>query len=151
MKKLVIVGLVMVLMLGLVGAAFAVPNPNGRWTETETTSAYGSTGSVDISTIRYIRFSDYIQPGEQLVVKWWVYNTGLCPVDVYVELIGVPWFLNARFFPGLHFKIRPGHKKQVALRVRMPLGMSDHAQKRDYQIDVKFTAIQDQNRHQPTP
>lgn len=148
MKKFVVMSLVGLLVLGLMGTAFAVPQPHGRWTDTETTTALGNTGKVDISTIRYIRFSDYISPSEQLVVKWWLYNTGNRPVDVYVELIGVPWYLNARFFPGLHFKMRPGTRKQVALAVRMLLGTSSGVQDRNYQIDVKFTAIQDSNRHQ---
>ncbi len=149
MKTLVVIGLVVVLMLGMVGATFAVPNgPPRLWTDMELTSAFGNTGSVDISTLRYIHFGDYIQPGERLVVRWWVYNTGRCPVDVYVELFNVPWFLRARFFPGLHFKIRPGTRKQVALSVFMPFGTSDHAQKRDFQINVKFTAVQDSHRFQ---
>lgn len=149
MKKLVLMSLVALLVLGLTGTALASGNPHGLWTDTVTVSTFGNTGSVDIETsVQYIHFADRIQPGEQLVVRWWVYNRGYCPIDVYVELIGVPWFLEARFFPGLHFKMRPGTRKQVALVVRMPYGTSDHAQDRDYQIDVKFTAVQDSNRHQ---
>jgi len=149
MKKFLGLSLVVVLMLGLVGVAFAVPSPHGLWSDTATVQTFGNAGSVDIETsVRYIHFADRIQPGEQLVVRWWVYNRGYCPVDVFVELFNVPWFLNARFFPSLHFKMRPGTGKQVALAVRMPLGIGDHPQGQNYQIDVKFTAIQDSNRNQ---
>lgn len=147
MKKFVVVGLVVLLMLGLTGVALA--GPHGLWTDTVTVSAHGTTGSVDIATrIRCIRFDDYIQPGEQLVVRWWLKNVGDCPVDVYVVLNGVPWYLEARFFPGTHFKLAPGTAKQVALGIRMALGTSDHAQDRHFTIQVVMTAVQDSNRHQ---
>ena len=147
MKKLVIAGLIGLLVLGLAGAASA--NPYGLWKDVELVVAKGTTGSVDIEcNVRKIYFSDYIQPGEQLVVRWRISNEGDCPVDVYVTLFGVPWYLQAKFFPGLHFKMAPGTSKQVALGIRMALGTSDAAQDDSFAIHVVFKAIQDQNRIQ---
>ena len=147
MKKLVVLGLAVVLVLGLAGMVSAFPQ--GLWTDTETVSAYGSTGSVDIYTIKTIHFDSNIQPGEQLVVKWWVYNRGKCPVYVYGEIIGsVTWYLEAAFSPMKPFRIAPGYSHQVALAIRMPLGTSKNAENKQFTIQVKLTAGQNQNRHQ---
>ena len=148
MKKLVALSLVGLLVLGLAGAAFA-GGPSGLWTDRLMVVAKGTTGSVDIeSNVRKIYFDDYIQPGEQLVVRWRISNEGDCPVDVYVTLHGVPWYLQAKFFPGLHFKMAPGTSKQVALGIRMALGTPNAAQEKSFAIHVAFKAIQDQNRIQ---
>ena len=153
MKKVLVVALVAALALGIAGVASAdgpgsLCGSGGLWTDRAITTVNGTTGSVDIETVRCLRFSPNIQPGEKLCVSWWVYNRGLCPIDVRVELRNVPRYVEARFLPNTNFKMAPGTRKRVALCIRMPLGTPDAAQDRTFSIDVIFKAKQDSHRHE---
>jgi len=132
----------------MVLGGMALASPPCGWIDVEKTTVFGNVGSVDIKTIKTLYFDSNIQPGEQLCVCWKVLNKGLCPVEVKVELKGVPWYLNANFYPGYTFKLKPGYAKAVALCVGMPCNACQNTEGLKFNIDVVFTAKQSQSRHQ---
>ena len=146
MKKSLLISLIVILVLGLSSAVLAC-HPCG-WTDQETTTVFGNTGSVDITTIKTLYFDTNLQPGEQLCVCWWVRNDGKCPVKVKVTLKGVPHWLKATFYPDYHFKLKPGYKKQVALCIYLPCNACQNRENLKFAIDVVFDAKQDQHRFQ---
>jgi len=119
MKKLIIETVIIIILMIFLGG---VASPNGGWKDRKVTTAHGSTGSIEIQTIKILYFSPNIQPGEQLWVSWWVKNVGLSAVKIKVSLRGVPGYLQVRFLPGLNFRLLPRVKKNVALSIRMPYG-----------------------------
>jgi len=151
MKKLFIVLLTGLIIMGLVIGASARPIQKSfcGWTDKEITTVYGSTGSVDIKTVKTLYFDPYIQPGEQLCVRFWVKNVGKCPVIITVKIEGVPNYLKWKFYPGLNLgNLNPGYKRNVALCISMPCGTCQNHSDDKFKITVIFYAEQNQRRIQ---
>lgn len=150
MKKLSMLLLTGLLILGMAVGVNARPSNNFcGWTDEETTTVYGTVGSVDIATVKTLYFAPNIQPGEILCVKWWVKNVGKCPVTITVKVEGVPSYLKWKFYPGLNLgNLNPGFKRNVALCVAMPCKTCQNHSNEKFKVTITFIARQSQHRLQ---
>ena len=147
MKKILLIGAL------IVGLCLSTVVGNCAWNDTDTTLAHGSTGSVRLETKTNVYFDPFLQPGEQLVVSWLIYNKGHCPLTVTVSLSGQYPFsgVRVRFLPGLSFQMQPYSQKTVALVANMSPIAPPSSQDQKFTVTVTFTSVQSQTRIQPIP
>lgn len=139
----------------VVGLCLSAAIGNCALTDKDIVTATGTTGFAELTIPTKIFFFDpNLQPGEQLVVSWWIHNSGPCLLDVDVKVTKsgtpAPW-LEVYFKPGLKLELPNCLWKQVALLVRLKPGCPSWQASKSFTVKVVFNSKAKGTRWQTFP